>query len=305
MSISLCMIFRDNERTIKRCLDSIVDIVDEVVMVDTGSSDETIWIAKKICGEKLKVVAFPWKDDFSAARNAGLEHATKDLILWLDSDDEVPETTREGIRLIKDDNNLSAAYYLKIHNVNMPEWAMSHPNDYPQMKIFPNRPEIRFARKVHEFVDESMMNLPIEIRLVNLFINHHGYSEEGVLEKKVMRNIRIDINITGWTYQFKIENYFFIFVCNCLAMYGNKYDEKLRRVVLGKLFEKRFNFQYDEAVGISESQQQEVVHAGAIALSQQYETKQNSLRMLQDEIDRMIKSDGTRISILPKQEVVA
>ena len=82
--ISLCMIVKNEEDVISRCLESIKDIADEIIIVDTGSTDETINIAKKYTD---KVYDFKWDDDFSKARNYSFSKATKDFIMWLDADD--------------------------------------------------------------------------------------------------------------------------------------------------------------------------------------------------------------------------
>lgn len=83
-SISLCMIVKNEEETLPRCLDSVQDIVDEIVIVDTGSTDRTKDIAARYTG---KVFDFAWIDDFSSARNYSFSLASKDYIFWLDADD--------------------------------------------------------------------------------------------------------------------------------------------------------------------------------------------------------------------------
>src|SRR5579885_3808492 len=84
-TLSLCMIVRNEEEVIGRCLDSIQDCCDEIIICDTGSTDKTVEIVSKY--PQVKVVHFTWVDDFAAARNFSFQHATKDLILWLDADD--------------------------------------------------------------------------------------------------------------------------------------------------------------------------------------------------------------------------
>ena len=87
MEISLCMIVKDEEPTLERCLSSIKDAVDEIIIVDTGSKDKTKEIAKKFTD---KVYDFKWINNFSAARNFAFSKATKDYQMWLDADDVVP-----------------------------------------------------------------------------------------------------------------------------------------------------------------------------------------------------------------------
>lgn len=89
-SISLCMIVKNEQKHLARCLTSVANAVDEIIIVDTGSQDDT----KKIAGQFTnKVFDFTWIDDFSAARNEAFSHATKDFILWLDADDVFEDQT--------------------------------------------------------------------------------------------------------------------------------------------------------------------------------------------------------------------
>lgn len=84
MRISCCMIVRDEEATLRRCLDSIRGLYDELVIVDTGSRDGTLSLAAEFTD---KIFSLPWKDDFAYARNEALSHATGDYLFWLDADD--------------------------------------------------------------------------------------------------------------------------------------------------------------------------------------------------------------------------
>src|SRR5207253_10332123 len=78
--LSLCMIVKNEERFLRNCLESVKDIVDEMVIVDTGSTDSTPDIAREY---GAKVIPHVWKDDFSEARNVSLDHAEGDWVLWL------------------------------------------------------------------------------------------------------------------------------------------------------------------------------------------------------------------------------
>jgi len=96
--ISLCMIVRNEENTIARCLDSVKGIPDEIVIVDTGSSDRTKEIVKEFTD---KIFDFTWIDDFAAARNLAFSKATTDYILWLDADDVFADSDREQFLKLK------------------------------------------------------------------------------------------------------------------------------------------------------------------------------------------------------------
>lgn len=98
VSVSLCMIVRDEEDVLSRCLDSIKDAVDEIIIVDTGSLDSTKQIALKYTD---KVYDFVWQDDFSLARNYSFGKATKDYIIWLDADDYLTCESMDKLRELK------------------------------------------------------------------------------------------------------------------------------------------------------------------------------------------------------------
>lgn len=88
ISISLCMIVKDEADTLARCLESVKDIVDEIIIVDTGSTDKTKEIASKYTED---IYDFEWVDDFSVARNYSFSKATKEYVMWLDADDVILE----------------------------------------------------------------------------------------------------------------------------------------------------------------------------------------------------------------------
>lgn len=98
MTISLCMIVKDEEKTLARCLESVKDLVDEIIIVDTGSVDRTKEIAAKYTE---KIYDFHWIDDFSAARNASFDYASMEYCMWLDGDDLLLEEDRIKFRKMK------------------------------------------------------------------------------------------------------------------------------------------------------------------------------------------------------------
>lgn len=97
------MIVKDEEAVICQCLDSVKELVDEIIIVDTGSKDRTKELAYKYTD---KVYDFQWIDDFSAARNYSFSKATKDYIMWLDADDIVLEKDLEEMKVLKAQLNL-------------------------------------------------------------------------------------------------------------------------------------------------------------------------------------------------------
>lgn len=99
ITISLCMIVKNEERTLARCLDSVNGIADEIVIVDTGSSDRTTEVAARYTD---RIYAFAWEDDFAAARNASFARATQEYILWLDADDVLLPAERAKLLALKE-----------------------------------------------------------------------------------------------------------------------------------------------------------------------------------------------------------
>ena len=95
VSISLCMIVKNEQQTLARCLSSVAELVDEIIIVDTGSTDDTKQIAAQFTSH---VLDFEWVDDFAKARNFAFSHATKEFILWLDADDILLPPDQEKFR---------------------------------------------------------------------------------------------------------------------------------------------------------------------------------------------------------------
>ena len=93
MTITLCMIVKDEERVLARCLESAKGLVDEIVIVDTGSTDRTVEIARQYTDA---VYFLPWRDDFAYARNFAFSKGTGDYLLWLDADDVIEENADTG-----------------------------------------------------------------------------------------------------------------------------------------------------------------------------------------------------------------
>lgn len=98
MKFSLCMIVKNEEKSLPECLQSVKNVFDEIVVVDTGSSDRTKIVAHAFTD---KIYDFPWCDDFSAARNFSFSKATGDYIAWLDADDRLDEPNRAAFAALK------------------------------------------------------------------------------------------------------------------------------------------------------------------------------------------------------------
>ena len=119
--ISLCMIVKNEEKVIGRCLDSISDIVDEIIIVDTGSTDKTKSIVSQYTD---KIYDFEWVNDFAKARNYSFSKATKEYVFWLDADDVVLEEDRKKLIKLKEGMDGTVDVYTMIYNYSQDENGM-------------------------------------------------------------------------------------------------------------------------------------------------------------------------------------
>jgi tetratricopeptide (TPR) repeat protein len=177
------MIARDEERNLGACLESLGDCADEIVVVDTGSSDRTVEIAR---AHGAKVIASAWYDDFSRARNESLAAATCDWILWLDADDRVPSDEIARIAALK---TLPADRAFGFVLVNVAPGRFDE--RWLQLRMFPNDPRIRFYGRVHEQVAKSVLAAHLPIYFLDVEIVHTGHADPELREHKERRNLRL------------------------------------------------------------------------------------------------------------------
>ena len=118
ITISLCMIVKDEENVLERCLSSVARLVDEIIIVDTGSTDKTKQIAGKFTD---KIFDFQWIDDFSAARNFAFDKAVMDYILWLDADDIIMQSDQEKFMVLKKELTFETDVVMMHYNIGFDE----------------------------------------------------------------------------------------------------------------------------------------------------------------------------------------
>ncbi|MBH8555213.1 tetratricopeptide repeat protein [Nostocaceae cyanobacterium CENA357] len=147
MSLSLCMIVKNEEVALPKCLSSVKDVVDEIVVLDTGSSDHTVDIAQEF---GAKVYNFQWCNDFSAARNASLKYATGDWILVLDADETLTPNIVPQLK-----SAIQSEEYLLINLIRQEVGAAQSPYSLVS-RLFRKHPNIRFERPYHALVDDSV-----------------------------------------------------------------------------------------------------------------------------------------------------
>ncbi len=186
-TLSICVIVKNEAELLERCLNSIKDAANEIVVVDTGSTDTTVEIAKK-CG--ANVLCTQWRDDFAWARNLSLENAHGSWILWLDADDVVPPESillLNKLKLQKPD----CVFGFTIRNQRPGNTG----SEFIQARMFPNRPDIYFERRIHEQVMPSALRLGMKMETrSDVIIEHHGYADPATMKKKALRNVKLLIS---------------------------------------------------------------------------------------------------------------
>ncbi len=182
--LSLCMIVKNEEEYLPRCLESVQGVVDQVVIVDTGSTDRTVEIAQSFGAE---VYHHPWRNDFSEARNVSLDHAGGDWILYLDADEELVEEDKNKIKPLLATTNCEGFYMVETNF--MGDFAGNDAICHPTLRIFRNRKEYRFHGALHEQVSDRIQG---ECPISPLRLNHYGYLAKPLVDKnKLTRNREI------------------------------------------------------------------------------------------------------------------
>jgi len=185
--VSLAMIVKNEEENLPACLATAADLVDEVIVVDTGSTDRTKEVATRL---GARVFDFTWVESFAAARNAALSHATGDWIFWLDADDRLDEQNRAKLRALfaqlKDEN---VAYGMKCHCFPDPESSTATIVDH--VRLFRNLPEIRWKYRVHEQILPAVRHSGGNALASDVVIHHVGYENPNLRVSKEQRNLRL------------------------------------------------------------------------------------------------------------------
>lgn len=185
--VSLCMIVKNEESNLPRCLASVADLVGEMIVVDTGSTDATKVIARRF---GAAVYDFPWCDSFAAARNESIRHARGDWILWLDADDTLDEDNRRKMKTLFTglDQEL-AAYLMRQHS--LPDSVSGTITVVDQAKLFRNDPRLRFEYRVHEQILPAVLRLGGVSRPTDIVFYHSGYQDPRLRRHKLERNRRL------------------------------------------------------------------------------------------------------------------
>jgi len=190
--LTLSMIVKNEEKMLPGCLESVKGLVDEIIIVDTGSSDRTIEIAKSF---GAKVFNFIWNDDFAAARNESLKHCTGKWILYLDADERIRPINNAKFReeVLKLPENIGGM----VCTIESSHLALTgekdfHRGGYP--RIFKNLiyPKVKFIGRVHEQISPSLKDAGMDFINSDIVIEHLGYDQSTeIMQSKVQRNYKM------------------------------------------------------------------------------------------------------------------
>jgi O-antigen biosynthesis protein len=197
-TISLCMIVKNEENKLMKCLTYANPIVDEMIIIDTGSTDRTKKIARAF---GAKVFDFTWTNNFSDARNFSLSKALGKWILVLDADEIIAFTEHETFRkLVKETTADSVAFsFIRRNYVTQAHVSGWKPHDghYSReeagtgfftdgvVRLFPNRHDLSFRNPVHEHIEPSLIRMGIEMKECNVTVHHYGLLDDNKVSAKV------------------------------------------------------------------------------------------------------------------------
>jgi tetratricopeptide (TPR) repeat protein/cellulose synthase/poly-beta-1,6-N-acetylglucosamine synthase-like glycosyltransferase/serine acetyltransferase len=204
-SLSLCMIVKNEEPSLAKCLSSVKHIVDEMIVVDTGSGDRTKDIA---LAYGATLYDYEWTNSFADARNYSLMHAQGDWVLLLDGDEVISESDHPAIRKLIKNNDKKSAYSITTRNyldqVSVEGWTPNDDRYYREaagcgwmpsekVRIFPNLKSIRFENPVHEFVESSLAKASIRVRRIAVPIHHYGKLNREKMQAKEEKYYQLGI----------------------------------------------------------------------------------------------------------------
>ncbi len=188
MKISACVIVKNEEKNIARCINSYIDIVDEIIVVDTGSTDRTVEIAKDL---GAKVFYFEWINDFAKAKNYALSKATGDWIIFLDADEYFDVKKSRNIPNIIRNYGIGKTKIIACTLINIDENSGEMIGTLTQARIFKRDKSLYYVNAIHERLYSDEKNVEaLFIPKEELIIYHTGYSQDRI-NQKAERNLQL------------------------------------------------------------------------------------------------------------------
>jgi glycosyltransferase involved in cell wall biosynthesis len=186
-SVSLLMIVRNEERHLADCLRNVASLFDEIVIVDTGSEDDT----RRIAGRFTPFVYdFPWCDDFSAARNEALRRSHGDWLFWLDADDRIEGENVERLRRLLASLDDERRMFL-MNTACSSQFACEGQTLITHPRLFRRHTQLAWQGRVHEQLRPEANTLGYRFSWSDVVVRHLGYADGAAFKRKVNRDLRL------------------------------------------------------------------------------------------------------------------
>ncbi|WP_113673815.1 glycosyltransferase [Vallitalea guaymasensis] len=187
-TISLCMIVKNEEDVLGNCLSSVGNLVDEIIIVDTGSTDKTKEIAKKF---KAKIYDFKWINDFAAARNYSFSKATSDYILWLDADDVLLEEDIKKFKKLKRSIDKKIDAYSMFYN-----YAFDDKGNvilrFRRNRMVKRKRKYKWHGFVHEYIDVKGKVSNTDICITHKRVHNAGPRNINIYKQKIKEGYKLN-----------------------------------------------------------------------------------------------------------------
>lgn len=195
ITISLCMIVKNEERVLRRCLDSVADLVEELIIVDTGSTDNTMKIAAEYA--HAKVYEFAWVDDFSAARNFAFSKATQEYIYSADADEVLDEENRKRFLLLKQ-ALLPEVEIVQMKYGNQLQFGTVYNYDEEyRPKLFKRLRQFVWQEAIHETINITPVIYDSDIVITHMPEQSHAGRDFQAFERLVGKGQRLSKRLHG------------------------------------------------------------------------------------------------------------
>jgi glycosyltransferase involved in cell wall biosynthesis len=186
-SVSACVSVKAEAHNLPDCLSPLHGLVEDIVVIDTGSTDGSAEIARWL---GARVFPFQWIDSFAAARNESLRHATSDWAFWLDADDRLDADNRTKLAaLLRSLPADKVGFVIKC--LCLPDPVSGRSTTVDHARLFRRHPALRWRYRVHEQILPSLHALGRPVRWSHAVIHHTGYVQPGLRQRKLERDFRL------------------------------------------------------------------------------------------------------------------
>lgn len=233
MTFSLCMIVKNESDILERCIDSIKDLMDEIIIVDTGSTDNTVEIAKKYTD---KVYHFDWVDDFSKARNFSFSKATMDYIYCADADEYLDKENHEQLRILKENLYPEIDIVQMMYDTVSNNTVLNIKKEY-RPKLYKRLREFTWVDPIHETVRIEPLVFDSDIVITHDPVENHAdrdfsifqrvLKENGGLSENVSRMYAIELYKVGKAIDFQNAREYFQIISEIDEQYIMEYSEAI------------------------------------------------------------------------------